>query len=88
MQEMEFMDADSNSWASDCDVADGDSDYSEADGGGPVAGGGGGGGGRTHHHWGTVGDARLAASTKAKGAGAQRKAVNRGRWTKEEVSSI
>ena len=77
---MEFMDADSNSWASDCDAADADSDYSEGD---AVAGG--------RSHWGGTNDVRLAASTgKAKGAGAgaaaQRKAVNRGRWTKEEVS--
>ena len=90
MQQDYGMDGDSNSWASDVDQGDGDygSDYSEAEN---ILSGV-----RPGAQFGGIGTNQSAAmgSTEAgkaahvKGKHAVRKAVNRGRWTKEEVGIL
>ena len=79
------MDADSNSWGSDYDQGDDyGSDYSDGEyQPGSTAGGSSSVYQQLHHHPGPVAN-RATKSTK--NSVQARKMVNRGRWTKEEVS--
>lgn len=85
------IDADSNSWGSDYDQGEEyGSEFSDGEfqqSGGVGGGSGGHGSGVAQHHFHASQPGR--AASKSKGAAAHgRKTVNRGRWTKDEVSKL
>ena len=78
------MDADSNSWGSDYDQGDDyGSDYSDGE---YQPGGAAGGSGSVHQQLHHPGPVASRATKSTKNSAQARKIVNRGRWTKEEVS--